>query len=140
MLVACNNTVKEDLQILQNDILRICCRYAWSDKVSVARLHKECKIIGIEQRMRKQLLWLMFLLSKNVEYQRKTVRETRTATKINFKVPNKISHQYEHSPYYMGTKLWNDLPENMQKSDNIFTFKKQVNILYKTYKPNGLQS
>ena len=107
MLVAYNELIKEDFQILQNDILRICSRYARSDKISIDRLHKECNIIGIEQCMRRQLLWLMYLLSKNVEYQRIANRETRSANKIIFKVPNTITHLYEHSPCYIGTKLWN---------------------------------
>ena len=54
MLIACNKSIKEDFQILQNDILRICCRYVRADKISVERLHKECNIVGIEQRMCRQ--------------------------------------------------------------------------------------
>ena len=82
----------------------------------------------------------MYLLSKNTEYHRKSGRVTQSVDKINFKVPNKISHQYKHSPYYIGTKLWNELPGHVQKSDNIFVFKKHVNNLYKSFKPHGLQS
>ena len=119
--------VKKVQRALQNDILRICCQYKLADKISIDRLHKECKIIGVEQRMRRQLLWLMFLLSKNEEFQQTSVRDTRSANKIIFKVPNKMTQQYEHSPYYIGNKLWSDLPGETQKSDNIFIFKKYVN-------------
>ena len=96
MFIACNHHAKEDLQIMQNDILRICCQlqYKLSDRISIGRLHKECKIIGIEQLMQKQLLRLMFLLSKNEKYRQVRGRDTRSANKINFKVPNKISHVY----------------------------------------------
>ena len=62
MLIACNSEHKESLQKLQNDILRICCEYILSNQVSIVRLHNECTIISIEQRMQKQLLWLMYLL------------------------------------------------------------------------------
>ena len=133
MLIACNDSNREDFQILQNDVLRICCKYIRADKISVDKLHKECKIIGIEQRMRRQLLWLMYLLSKSVEYQHKAPRDTRSANKIIFKVPNKISHQYENSPYYIGTKLWSVLPVNIQQAENIFVFKKYISELYKSF-------
>ena len=53
---------------------------------------------------------------------------------MNFKVPTKISHVYEHSPYYKGSKLWDVLPETIQKSDNIYTFKAAVDNLHKAYK------
>ena len=82
----------------------------------------------------------MLLLSRNSEYQRKAQRDTRSANKIIFKVPNKISHGYEHSSYYIGTKLWNELPIHIQKADDVIIFKKHVKSLYKTFKPKGKQS
>ena len=69
-------------------------------------LHKECKIIGIENRRQKQLLWLMYLVSKKEMYLKIPGRDTRRMDKVDFKVPTKISHVYGHSPYYIGTKLW----------------------------------
>ena len=39
MFIACNHHAKEDLQIMQNDILRICCQYKLSDRISIGRLH-----------------------------------------------------------------------------------------------------
>ena len=46
MLIACNKDHKESLQKLQNEILRICCGYRLSDKISTERIHGECKIIA----------------------------------------------------------------------------------------------
>ena len=66
-----------------------------------------------------QLLWLMNLLSKHEKHIKNPIRNTRNANRVNFKVPAKITHIYEHSPYYIGTKLWDILPEATQKSDNI---------------------
>ena len=40
-----------------------------------------------EQRMRKQLLWLMYILSKDKEFHRIPNRITRRAGKIVFKLP-----------------------------------------------------
>ena len=43
-----------------------------------------------------------------------------------FKVPTKILPIYERSPYYLGTKLWGDLPHMVQDSRavDVFAFKK----------------
>ena len=56
-----------------------------------------------------------------------------TSSKVNFKVPNKITYMYEHSPYYIGTKLWDELPEEIQKLDNVYVFKNEISKIYKAY-------
>ena len=102
--------------------------------ISIECLHKECKIISIEHRIQKQLLWLMFLLSKSEKYLRTNRRNTQSANKLNFKGPNKITHVYEHSPYYVGTKVWDALPETIQKLDNVYSFKKEFSKPCSAYK------
>ena len=140
MSIACNNSIKEDFQILQNDILRICCRYTRSDKVSIARLHKECKIIGVEQRMRRQLLWLMFLLLKNKEYQRTALRETRSASKITLKCQIRY-HTYMNIRRILLAHSYGMSYLTIYKNQRIVLYlKKHVSTLYKTFKPNGQQS
>ena len=69
----------------------------------------KCKILSLEQRMRKQILWIMFLLSKEENLIEVPVRDTRAATKHVSKVPNRITPKYEKSPFYIGTKLWDEL-------------------------------
>ena len=49
LLLACNNSDLDEIQVVQNDILQICTRNKVSDKVSIANLHKKCKIIGLKQ-------------------------------------------------------------------------------------------
>ena len=85
--------------------------------------------------MQKQLLWLMYVLSRDDNFLRVAPRATRNAQKVVFKVPAKILPVYEHSPYYQGTLLWNELENDTQKKDNIFTFKKDIDKLYKSYRP-----
>ena len=60
-------------------------------------------------------------------------RATRIAQKVTFRVPAKILPVYEHSPYYQGTILWNELEKDTQKRDNIVIFKKDIDRLYKCY-------
>ena len=134
LLLACNNGAIEELQIIQNDVLRICNMSKLSDKVSIVELHKKCKILGLKKRMQKQLLWLMYILSQDDCYIRIPPRETRAALKVVFKVPARKLPIYEHSPYYQGTILWNELDKDTQKRNNIIVFKKDIEKLYTGYK------
>ena len=60
-------------------------------------------------------------------------RDTRSADKVVFKVPARILPIYERSPYYQGTKLWDNLDKETQKKDNVFAFKKEIARLFKQY-------
>ena len=74
----------------------------------------------------------MYLLSKKPLYLHVPVRQS--TDKIQFKVPVKILPVYEHSPYHIVTKLWDDFSKEIPNKDNIYDFKKEINRLYKTYK------
>ena len=104
------------------------------DKVSIAKLHAKCNIISLEQRMRKQLLWLMFILSRDKRLLKVPNRVSRTIDRITFKVPARITPTYERSPYYLVTLLWNELDKNIQEAPNVYAFKKEINRQYRTYK------
>ena len=84
--------------------------------------------------MRKQLLWLMFILSRDEVFLRVPNRVTSIAEKFVFKVPAKILPLYECSPYYVGTKLWTELPVRVQDSRDIFAFKKEIARMNRVYK------
>ena len=133
MLISCRKEEKGDFQILQNDILRICNLSRISDRVSITELHAKCKIISLEQRMRIQLLWLMYLLSRDETFLKVPNRVTRSIDKIVFKVPTKILLIYERSPYYIGTKLWNELNRTTQDSPDVFAFKKELRRMNRVY-------
>ena len=135
LLLSCRKCDIEDLQKIQNDVLRICNVSRLSDKVSISVLHNKCKMLGLKQRMQKQLLWLMYIMSRDNACIKVPTRETRAAQKVQFKVPNRILPVYERSPYYQGTVLWNELSEETQKIDNIYGFKKEIDKLYKSYQP-----
>ena len=134
LLIACRKEDKNDLQVLQNDILRICTRNRFSDRISIEKLHGKCKLLSLEQRRRKQLLGLMFILSKDKDFLHIPGRLTRNANKVVFKVPTKISPTYERSPYYVGTLLWNELPLATQESNCTFEFKKIIGRMNRKYK------
>ena len=133
MLISCKKEDKNDLQKRQNDVLRICTRNKLSDRVSIPELHAKCKIIGLEQRMQKQLLWLMYLLSRDKSYLNVANRVTRSADKISVKVPTKVLPVYERSPYYIGTKLWNEFSKDVQNLPYVYAFKKEVDRVNRVY-------
>ena len=97
---------------------------------SIKNLHAKCKLISLEQRRRKQLLSLMFMLSHDKNYLHVPGRATRNADRIVFKVPMKIGNVYEQSPYYIGTALWNDSSRFTQETTSIFEFKKIISHSY----------
>ena len=48
LLLSCSSGDINELQVIQNDILRICTETRISDRVSIPELHQKCKIIGVE--------------------------------------------------------------------------------------------
>ena len=104
-----------------------------SDKIFFPILHEKCKILSLKQRMQKQLLWLMYVISRERENIQVTHRNTRAADKVVFKVPNRIFPIYLHSPYYQGTNLWNTLTKDIQVKDPVFAFKKAIEPFFKKY-------
>ena len=95
MITACNKGDRDDIQTMQNDFLRICNMSQNSDKISIEKLHEKCKMISLEQRRRKPLLRLMYLLSKDVKFLHVPGRLTRNANRITFKVPTRLNHIWE---------------------------------------------
>ena len=83
--------------------------------------------------MRKQLLWLMYLLSKDINLLRIPPCETRNASKSVFKLPTRITPKFERSPFYIGTKLGDELSINVQKANSGFEFKKEIEKRYRKY-------
>ena len=133
ILVSCGVSERAEFQKIQNDILRLCCKITLQEHVSIKDIHKRCKIISIEQRMRKQLLWLMYIDSRNPENRKICERNLRSAEKYIFKVDNKIGTKYQHSPFYIGTLLWNDLNAVTQFSRDIIQFKQLIGERYPVY-------
>ena len=39
-----------------------------------------------------------------------------------------------NSPYYIGTKLWKGLLKDVQKMENVYTFKKDIKQIHYKYK------
>ena len=133
LLVSATRKQIKDLQTLQNNALRICLRYNLADRVTEERLHSEAALQNLEQRRKKQLLKLMYYQSQHVKNIKKAERQTRAADKIVFNVPNRCTTKFLNSAYYIGTQLWNDLTLDVQRSENILKFDRNISPFYNVY-------
>ena len=126
ILILCCISDRGDLQKIQNDILRVCYHARLRDMIKIPDLHIKANLLSLEQRMRKQLLWLMCIMPLDQNNRKVGVCALRSNDKYVFKTDNKIGTKYKRSPYYIGTLLWNELPKDAQFSDTVFEFKKHV--------------
>ena len=133
LLLSCNRGQTKDLQILQNNALRICLRYNLADKISEERLHNEGKIQSLVQRQKQQMLKLMYYQSKKECNIKEPNRHTRAADKIVFDIPSRCTAKFLNSSYYIGSQLWDTLPGDTQRMENLSDFEKSISPLYKTY-------
>ena len=60
MLISCNKSDREDLQIIQNDALRCGYNIRRRDRLSIAKMHAKSNLVSLEQRRRLQLLSLIY--------------------------------------------------------------------------------
>ena len=133
VIITCCKSDRYDLQKIQNDILRVCYRSYLKDRIKISDLHIKANMLSLEQRMRKQLLWLMYIMSRDEKNRKIGVRDLRSNTKFIFKTDSKIGTKYQRSPYYQGTLLWNELPTSVQFAENVYEFKKLVKREYVKY-------
>ena len=133
LLLYCSHGDRSALQKIQNDTLRICFKSNLSDKVKILELHKKGRILSLEQRMMRQLLWLMFIHSLDNNNRKMGPRLLRSNEKYIFKTDRKVGTKYKNSPYYKGTILWNDLAKNIQLADTVGVFKQLIRTRYKIY-------
>ena len=61
LLLLCGISDRSDLQKIQNDILRLCCKVTLCEHVSIKDPHKRCKIISLNRECGKKLFGLCIL-------------------------------------------------------------------------------
>ena len=54
MIIACTIEDRRELQMYQNEALRICINVKLSDLIRIDDLHARCNIVSLEQRRRIQ--------------------------------------------------------------------------------------
>ena len=134
VLVSCTIGQRYELQVLQNNALRLSKRYYLLDRIRIDQLHSECRILGLEQRRRQQLLRLMYLHSRDDSNIKKPVRVTRAMRKLTFKTATRCTQKYQNSPFYKGTVLWDNIDIDLQHAYNVLLFQKGLKKMYTAYR------
>ena len=81
----------------------------------------------------QQMLKLMYYQSKKECNIKEPNRHTRAADKIVFDIPSRCTAKFLNSSYYIGSQLWDTLPGDTQRMENLSDFEKSISPLYKTY-------
>ena len=61
LLLSCPKTDREDLPIIQNNVLRLCLNLRLKNRVSLVDIHHRANLISLEQRRCMQLVSLLFI-------------------------------------------------------------------------------
>ena len=111
MLISGNVSDRSDLQTLQNNALRICYNVRLRDRIAIVAMHNQAKPLSLEQRRRKQLLYLMFIYkNRHDDIRRVHARNTRGANVYSFVREKYNNVKFKNSPYYKGSLIWDSLP------------------------------
>ena len=97
-------------------------------------MHLESNIQSLEPRRKLQLLKLMYHQSKNKENIKVANRPTRATEKVVFNIPSRGTNKFLASPYYLGTQIWNGLDGNIQQTNSMMEFERNILPLYKVYR------
>ena len=101
MLSVCSLDDRRELQICQNDALRICLQIKLNDRVRIEDIHARCKLVSLEQCRRIQLLLLLYKKKGDVSMHKVFPRNTRFSRRIVFKTDSKEVAHYKRSPYIL---------------------------------------
>ena len=126
-----NSATKENrkkLQILQNKALK--CALAKEGRFNTKELHSEAKLGTLKTRRKKHLLLHMYQISNLNGFKgwktRSNIR-TRSSLKKLMKVKKPNLVKFQRSIAYLGPKLWNGLPKNLQTATSYGEFKTLLN-------------
>ena len=137
LLLACLKTDREDLQIIQNNALRLCLDIRLNDRVSLVDIHLRAKLISLEQRRCIQLLTLLFVHGESHENVFEIpARNTRAANIRKYRTEIYKNAKYKNSPYYKAAKLWDTLPRHIRDSLTMSELKKHLKVFFPGYDDN----
>ena len=103
-----NQKLVNDLQKIQNRILRICTQK--DHYTSNLQLHQICKINKLKDRRRMHLKLFMFKQKSNITIVNNRQVRTRAHDAILFTTIKPNNEKYKRNAFYKGAIVWNDLP------------------------------
>ena len=116
------------LDKLQEKAIRLAEYRPYNQRQEISKLMDFFGLEKLETRRNRSLLSLMYTQSKmssNV-LDKNDYMSLRSSNKVKLKSDFTKLTKVQRSPYYRGLKLWNSLPENVQKEENKLKFKKEL--------------
>ena len=120
-----NQNFINKLDRLQDKAVRLAEYRTYENRQNISDLMNVLGIEKLEIRRNHSLLNLMYTESKipsNIE-ESKDYMILRSTKKVKMKSDFTKLTKIQRSPYYRGLKLWNSLPENVQKEESKSKFK-----------------
>ena len=120
-----NQNFINKLDRLQDKAVRLAEYRTYENRQDISDLMNVLGIEKLEIRRNRSLLNLMYTESKipsNIE-ESKDYMILRSTNKVKMKSDFTKLTKIQRSPYYRGLKLWNSLPENVQKEESKSKFK-----------------
>ena len=118
----------EDLNILQNHALRCCYNVTDARMEHVTDLDKNANVKMLDVRRKRQQLLCMFRNLENGYLKSyRPIRNTRNVIDRTIRLQIPRTEQFKKIVYYIGSKEWNNLPENTRASYDFEEFKTNLN-------------
>ena len=111
------------LQTIQNDCLRICNNIQDACLADVDDLHVDADLEKLHVRRNRHLLTMMYKRSTDPDNLVQPRRNLRGNIQLKFKLKRHSKNCYLNSPEYRGSRLWDRLTPEQQKSDTKDSFK-----------------
>ena len=116
------------LDKLQEKAMRLAEYRSYENRQDISKLKEFFGLEKLETRRNRSLLRLMFSQSKvpsNVQ-EKNDYMTLRSTNKVKLKSDFTSLSKVQRSPYYRGLKLWDSLPEKLQKEENKSKFKQEL--------------
>ena len=124
-----NQKILNDLQTIQNRILRICVQR--NRYTPILLLHQLCNINKLNDRRNLHLNLYMFKQKENVNIVNTRNVRTRAHDAILYTTIKPNNEKYKRNVFYKGALSWNNLPvkeRNIEKYDNFKTIQKKKTL------------
>ena len=117
--------------MLQNSALRCCYNISDPRDEHITVLHANANVQTVDvRRKRQQIVCIWRNIQNGFIVPHIPNRITRTAGGINIRLPIPRTELFKKSVYYVGSKLWNDLDENIRDIKDLDDFKKNIKAIY----------
>ena len=126
LLISCNKTDREDLQVIQNNTLRRCLGLRLNDRISLVEIHRRANLVSLEQHRCIQLLSLLYVHG--------IMNPDIISVPQKYRTEKYENTKYRDSPYYKAAKLWDTLPQNIVDTGTLIEFKRLLKPYFSPFR------